>query len=124
MLIGELSRRADVTPRTVRYYESLGLISAAAREGTGFHRYGPEALARLNKITALKRLGLDLGEIREVIDLYFVDPEGVQAKRAVLTILERHLQDTEHKIGDLEDFRAELQDNIANFRRWLEQVER
>ena len=123
MLIGELSKCAGVTPRTVRYYESLGLLSGE-REGNGFHFYSPEALARLDKIAILKRLGLDLGEIRSVINLYFTDPRGVEGKRAVLTILEHHLAETQQKIGDLARFQAELEGNIAHMRRVVEDAER
>ncbi|OZQ69846.1 hypothetical protein CA600_02330 [Paenibacillus sp. VTT E-133280] len=37
MRIGELTKRAGVTPRTIRYYESIGLMPSGEREGTGQH---------------------------------------------------------------------------------------
>ena len=120
MRIGDLTERAEVTPRTVRYYESIGLLPPGEREGHGQHYYTEETLARLRKIDQLKKLGLSLDEIRDVIDLYFIDPSGVQPKRKVLTILRRHLADADHKIGALQQFRADLQANITRFERWLE----
>ncbi len=123
MRIGELTERAEVTPRTVRYYESIGLLPPGEREGNGQHYYTEETVFRLRKIDQLKQLGLSLDEIRDVIDLYFTDPSGVQPKQQVLAILRRHLAETDHKIGALEQFRADLQANIERFEQWLEGVE-
>ncbi|QBD83666.1 MerR family transcriptional regulator [Ktedonosporobacter rubrisoli] len=123
MRIGDLSERAGVTPRTVRYYESLRLLPPAEREGHGQHYYTEETLARLRKIDQLKQLGLSLEEIRDVIDLYFSDPSGVQPKQRVLAILRQHMVETEQKIGALEAFRADLQSHIRRFERWLEERE-
>ena len=118
MRIGDLTERAEVTPRTVRYYESMGLIRSE-RAGHGQHYYTEETLARLQKIDQLKRLGLSLDEIRDVIDLYFIEHSGVQLKQKILAMLRQHLAETDNKIGALERFRAELQTNIDRFERWL-----
>jgi len=120
MRIGELTERAGVTQRTVRYYESIGLLPPGEREGHGHHYYTEEALARLRKIDQLKKLGLSLEEIGEVIDLYFIDPSGVQPKQKVLAMLRKHLAEADHKIDSLQQFRAELQANIERFERFLE----
>src|SRR5215831_10247081 len=123
MRIGDLTQRAGVTQRTVRYYESIGLLPPAEREGHGHHHYPEETLARLRKIDQLKKLGLNLEEIRDVIDLYFTDPTGIQPKQKVLTILRQHLAEADQKIGALQQFRADLQAHIARFERWLEERE-
>jgi len=123
MRIGELTERAEVTPRTVRYYESIGLLLPGEREGHGQHYYTEETLARLRKIDQLKKLGLSLDEIRDVIDLYFTDPSGIQPKQKVLAILRQHLAETDQKIGALQQFRADLQAHIERFERWLEERE-
>jgi len=120
MRIGDLTERAGVTPRTVRYYESIGLIPPGTREGGGQHYYTDETLARLRKIDQLKQLGLSLDEIRDVIELYFTDTSGVRPKQKVLAILRQHLAETDDKLGALQQFRADLQANIERFERWLE----
>ncbi len=120
MRIGELTERAGVTQRTVRYYESIGLLPPGEREGHGQHYYSEETLARLRKIDQLKQLGLSLDEIRDVIDLYFTDPSGVQPKQKVLAILRKHLAETDQKISGLQLFRADLQTHIERFEHWLE----
>ncbi|ULH18310.1 MerR family transcriptional regulator (plasmid) [Deinococcus sp. KNUC1210] len=120
MRIGELAARAGVTPRTIRYYESLGLLPPGEREGNGHHHYAEVMVTRLQKIDQLKRLGLSLEEIGEVIDLYFSDPSGIQPKRTVLGMLRRHLAETDAKLGELQQFRADLLSHIARFERFLE----
>lgn len=119
MRIGDLTERAGVTPRTIRYYEGIGLLPPGEREGNGHHYYNEETLARLRKIDQLKKLGLSLEEIGQVIDLYFSDPSGVQPKTAVLAIMRRHLAEAQSKIGALQQFCIELQANIDRFEWWL-----
>src|SRR3989441_11890730 len=123
MRIGDLTERAEVTPRTVRYYESIGLLPPGECEGHGQHYYTEETLARLRKIDQLKKLGLSLDEIRDVIDLYFIDPSGRQPKQKVLAILRQHLADTDKKIGGLQQFRTDVQVHIERFEHWLEERE-
>lgn len=119
MRIGDVTQRAGVTPRTVRYYERMGLIPPGEREGHGQHYYTEETVARLRKIDQLKQLGLSLQEIGDVIDLYFTDPSGRQPKQKVLAILRRHLAETDQKVSDLQRFRAELQAHIDRFEHWF-----
>src|ERR1700686_5902840 len=123
MRIGDLTERAEITPRTVRYYESIGLIPLGEREGHGQHYYTEETLARLRKIDQLKKLGLSLDEIRDVIDLYFTDPSGRQPKQKVLAILRHHLAEANQKIGALQQFRADVLAHIERFEHCLEETE-
>jgi DNA-binding transcriptional MerR regulator len=121
MRIGELADQAGVTPRTIRYYEGLGLLGPSEREGQGFRYYTETELTRLKKIDALKQLGLTLEEIGEVIPLYCEDPTGLLGKRRVLEILEAQLAETDEKIEALQRFRSEIQSNIDIIRKFIEQ---
>ncbi len=123
MRMGDLTEQAGVTPRTVRYYESIGLLPPGEREGHGQHYYTEETVARLRKIDHLKKLGLSLDEVRDVIDLYFTDPSGIQPTRQVLAILRQHLAEVDQKIGALQQFRVDLQSHIERFERWLAERE-
>ncbi len=120
MRIGELAQKAGVTPRTIRYYESLGLLPSE-REGTGFRYYTDAELARLQKIAALKELGLTLEEIGSVINIYFEDPTGIKGKQKILEILRSHLKETEDKIEDLRLFRTDLQAKVDRIQQWLDE---
>ncbi len=120
--IGELAQKAGVTPRTIRYYESLGLLNPSEREGTGFRYYTETERARLQKIDCLKSLGLTLEEISSVIDLYCEDASGLRGKQKVLEILQAHLQETDEKIAALAQFRLELQANIVKIQQCIVEI--
>ncbi len=108
MRIGQLAERAGVTTRTVRYYESLGLLAPARREASRHRQYDEDALARLAKIDWLKRMGLTLDEIAAVIPLYFGATTGPRGRRKLLGILERHLAETDERVEGLVAHRDEL----------------
>jgi MerR family copper efflux transcriptional regulator len=120
MRIGEFAEQAGVTPRTIRYYEDLGLLGPNQREGQGFRYYTEAELGRLQKIEVLKQLGLSLEEIGEVLPLYCDDPTGVRGKQRVLEILQSSLIETDEKIAALQRFRAELLTNIERIRQYIE----
>ncbi len=61
--IASLASEANVSARTIRYYEERGLISHLERGRGRRRRYGPDALERLRFIARLKKFGLTLGEI-------------------------------------------------------------
>lgn len=122
MRIGELAQKAGVTPRTIRYYENLGLLSPSERQGTGFRYYTETELAKLQKIDCLKSLGLTLEEITTVIDLYFEESTGLRGKQKVLSILQTHLQETDEKIAALAQFRSDLQTSIVKIQQSIEEV--
>jgi DNA-binding transcriptional MerR regulator len=73
--IGEFARLGAVSPRTLRHYEDLGLLMPVQVDPvTGYRAYGPDQLARLNRIIALKGLGLSLAQVGQLLD-------GVTAER-------------------------------------------
>ena len=121
MRIGELAARAGVTPRTIRYYESLGLLGPSEREGKGFRYYTDAELERLEKIHAFKELGLTLDEIADVMPVYYADPTRIEGKRRIVEILKGHLQDTDEKVQALIQFRTDLQNNIDRIQQWIDE---
>jgi DNA-binding transcriptional MerR regulator len=68
--IGDLARRAGTTPRTIRYYEELRLLPAAAERDAGRHRtYSEDDVERLEQLLRMKDLlGLTLEELRGVVE--------------------------------------------------------
>jgi DNA-binding transcriptional MerR regulator len=66
MLIGELSRRSGVSPRSLRYYEQQGLISAR-RGGNGYREYGEAAVTRAATIQSLFGMGFPRDVVEAVL---------------------------------------------------------
>jgi DNA-binding transcriptional MerR regulator len=66
--IGQVAELTGTTPRTIRYYEELGLLSPAGEREPGAHRvYDQADVERLQEVLRLRRvLGLSLDELREV----------------------------------------------------------
>lgn len=124
MQIGELSERAGVSHRTIHYYERLGLVTPAEREGTGYRYYDEVAVKRLEKIAALKRLGLSLDEIAAVIDLYFEDASGIKGKERVLEILQAQLVNANAQLDELSAFKRDLESNITRMQELIAQARR
>jgi MerR family transcriptional regulator, repressor of the yfmOP operon len=67
--IGEVAARTGTTPRTIRYYEEIGLLPAEGERATGAHRvYDERYVERLEEVLRLKELlGVSLDELRELI---------------------------------------------------------
>jgi DNA-binding transcriptional MerR regulator len=107
-LIGDLARLAEVSPRTIRYYEEIGLLAAARRFSGGRRSFDADALERLRFIGRLKRLGLSLEEIRHLNDVFAVQ----HSTRAMLgeldRLLGRHLDTIEARLRELASLRAEI----------------
>ena len=76
MRIGEVAERTGTTPRTIRYYEEIGLLPIAGGRQPGAHRtYAETDVERLAELLRLKDLlGLSLEELREL-----VEAEGARA---------------------------------------------
>ena len=123
MRISQLAKLAGVTPRTVRYYESLGLLEASEREGTGFRYYTQDELARLQKINLLKTLGLSLDEIGQVIPLLFEEPQKLTGKKMLLDFLKQHLQTIDRQVDSLIQHRDELRERIELIQQWIDRQE-
>lgn len=67
MKIGELAKRSGLTPATIRFYESKGLITAVDRKANGYREYPAEALAVLSIISNAQQTGFTLDEIKQVM---------------------------------------------------------
>ncbi|MFO7919563.1 MerR family DNA-binding transcriptional regulator [Rhodobacteraceae bacterium W635] len=107
MTIREMCDAFDVTPRTLRFYESKELLFPA-REGQK-RLFTRRDRARLTLILRGKRFGFSLEEIRQLLELYYV---GDQQE----TQLTRTLEVAQDRLSDLELRRAELDDAIADMK--------
>jgi hypothetical protein len=63
LTIGQLARRTGLSVKTIRWYSDQGLVPPAGRTAAGYRLSGVEALARLELVRTLRRLGIDLRTI-------------------------------------------------------------
>lgn len=111
--IGEIARLTNLTTRTIRYYEELGLLGVRESRPNGKNRsFDNVDIERLKKIQMLKDLGLSLEEIGQVIELYFTNGQILEGKRQVIQILKGHIRIAEGKIEELNEFKIECEKNI------------
>ncbi|HOG13203.1 MAG TPA: MerR family transcriptional regulator, partial [Smithellaceae bacterium] len=64
--IGELSRKLEMSQRTIRYYEEIGLLNSIKRVEGGRRIYTEKDLRRLKLIKRLKIMGMTLSEMQEL----------------------------------------------------------
>jgi DNA-binding transcriptional MerR regulator len=89
--IGEFSRIARVTPRQLRHYEALGLFKPERIDAeTGYRFYSALQLPRLNRILALKELGLTLTQILRLLD----ENISTEEIRGMLTMRKAQIEQT------------------------------
>lgn len=117
--IGDLAREANVTVRTIRYYEELGLIEIPDRKGSEQRRYTEKDLIYLKRIIQLKSYGLTLGEIGEIINLGKEDPSGEKRRIRLLKHYREKISDAITKKEKIEQYIDELKWHIEQ----LEEVD-
>ncbi len=103
MRIGEVAAAVGVNPKTIRYYEDIGLLPDPGRTPSGYRDYTEEDRARLVFVKTARRLGLCLAEVAEILALR---ERGERPCDYVLGVLERQLGDVDRRIEELEKLRG------------------
>ncbi len=103
--IGALAAEAGLNPRTLRYYEALGLLPAPSRSAAGYRLYGEADRACLRFIAQAKAVGLTLAEIGEILALRRA---GDTPCAHVTALVERKLAAVDRQIAALVEWRQEL----------------
>lgn len=103
----EMCARFDVTPRTLRYYEYIELLSPRKDGRARF--YGPREIARMTLILRGRRFGFSLEEIRQWLEIY--EAKGSREQIQVwLTLADRQLAVLDGQIADLQAARQDLKE--------------
>lgn len=106
--ISEVCAQTGLSPRTVRYYEEIGLLPGVRRRAAGRRVYGPDELSRLDFIHRLKGLGLCLAEIRDLNAVYAIAGSTSAMLDRLRDLLDLHVKDVDRRIEELEGLRTEL----------------
>lgn len=104
--ITELAAEFDITPRAIRFYEDVGLLTP---ERSGRRRvYTHRDRTRLKLTLRGKRLGLSLSEIKQLVDMYDSPSDTKQQLQAFLAVLDEHRQQLERQREDIDITLAEI----------------
>jgi len=128
--IGEMAEQVGVSPRTLRYYEELGLLQPSHYSPGGSRRYVEEDRQRIHRIRELQAImGFNLEEIREILHAddrlatlrgEFYEGVSVERHRAILAEASRLNARTQEqvlaKVAILQAFQAELEAKAARYR--------
>ncbi len=106
--IKEVAKQFNVSTRTIRYYEELGLLNPN-RSSTNQRTFSKKELAKLKLIFRGKRYGFSLEEIKEMVLLFDLDRTGVQQLERTVEYGEQKIQEIDSKIAELTQMKNELQ---------------
>lgn len=105
--VKQLSKLAGITPRTLHYYDEIGLLKPSRLGENGYRYYGEDALLRLQQIMFYRELDLPLAQIKEIMErrdflVLSALESHKQALQKRITHLERLIRTVDHTIHHLE----------------------
>jgi MerR family transcriptional regulator, copper efflux regulator len=107
MTIGDAARRSGVSAKTIRYYESIGLIRPASRHENNYRAYRDQDVEFLRFIQRARGLGFSLKEVDALIALY---RNRRRTSREVKRLALGHIEELNRKIAELVAIRNALQE--------------
>lgn len=110
--IGEIGKVLDLSTRTIRYYEEIGLLNTVKRIEGGRRIYTEDDLRRLRFIKKLKLLGLSLGEMAELENHYNRHRTNKKVLPKVAELLRRHSVEIESRLSELGALKQEISEYL------------
>jgi DNA-binding transcriptional MerR regulator len=107
--VSAVAKQADVPARTVRFYADAGLLRPIARGENGYRYFGEDAVERVHLLRRASRLGLQLKEIKDVMDIAEAS-DCADAHRAFAEALRTRIAAVEQQIRELSSMRTQLVD--------------
>ncbi|MBC9247936.1 MerR family transcriptional regulator [Paracoccus sp. 11-3] len=112
MKIAELARRTGLTAHTIRYYERIGLMPRAGRDGAGHRDYGADALIWISFLGHMKAAGMP---IQEMLHYARLRGQGSQTGPQRADILRQRRELVAAQITTLQATLSVLDDKIAGY---------
>jgi DNA-binding transcriptional MerR regulator len=106
--IGTLAQKLEMSQRTIRYYEEIGLLNSIKRIEGGRRVYTDVDLRRLKLIKRLKIMGMTLSEMQELEAMWIIEKSNEKVLKRLLELLENHLKRLDDRIADLDILRHEI----------------
>lgn len=108
--IGEISRLVDLSQRTIRYYEEIGLLHSVRRIENGKRVYTDHDVRRLKFINRLKVLGLSLAEMVELEKIYRKQRNNREILPKLLQILDERAVQIDERVAQLVALKKEIRE--------------
>ncbi len=108
--IGEISRLVDLSQRTIRYYEEIGLLLSVRRIENGKRVYTDHDVRRLKFINRLKVLGLSLAEMVELEKIYRKQRNNREILPKLLDILDERAAQIDERVAQLVALKKEIRE--------------
>ena len=108
--IGEISRLVDLSQRTIRYYEEIGLLHSVRRIENGKRVYTDHDVRRLKFINRLKVLGLSLAEMVELEKIYRKQRNNREILPKLLDILDERAAQIDERVAQLMALKNEIRE--------------
>ncbi len=109
MHIGAVAKKSDIAAKTIRYYESIGLIDSAERTESGYRVYGQRDVETLRFIQRARSLGFSVADVGNLLALW---RDKQRASAQVKALATRHVEEIDCKITELQSMRDALDDLI------------
>ena len=106
--IGEIAKKLDMSQRTIRYYEEIGLLNSIKRIEGGRRIYTDADLRRLKLIKRLKIMGMTLSEMQELESMWTIEKSNDKVLNRLMEILNNQLTRLDDRIADLNILRNEI----------------
>ncbi|MBN1381900.1 MAG: AMP-binding protein [Deltaproteobacteria bacterium] len=106
--IGELAKSLEMSQRTIRYYEEIGLLNSVKRVEGGRRIYTDVDLRRLKLIKRLKIMGLSLFEMQELEAMWTYEKSNDKVLKRLLELLDDHLRRIDERVEDLNVLKNEI----------------
>ncbi|OGP76409.1 MAG: hypothetical protein A2Z40_02665 [Deltaproteobacteria bacterium RBG_19FT_COMBO_60_16] len=119
--IGELSRMVNLTQRTIRYYEEIGLLHSVRRIENGKRVYTDDDVRRLKFINRLKMLGLSLAEMIELEKIYREQRNNREIIPKLIVLLDQRAAQIDDRINQLIALKKEIREYQVRLRGKLPQ---
>ncbi|MEH2213870.1 MULTISPECIES: heavy metal-responsive transcriptional regulator [unclassified Nostoc] len=113
LLIGQVTDLTGIPIRTIRYYESLGLINSLRRTEGGFRQFSLDVLTRLAFIKRAQNLGLSLEEIGNILQVY---DQGQTPCGEIKEKLEDKVLQIDRQIDQLLTLRSEIKGLLSGWK--------
>jgi len=114
--IGELSRMVNLSQRTIRYYEEIGLLQSIRRIEHGKRVYTDDDVRRLKFINKLKVLGLSLAEMVALEKIYRNQRNNREIIPKLIAILDERAAQIDDRINQLNALKNEIRDYQTRLR--------